>query len=158
VVTNPGGGQGTLSDGFTYVGNDPAVLAMEDQVFGLVNAERAAVAKPALTEDPLLRLVARAHSEDMQFRSYFDHYDPDGDGPGERLGKAGFFWTAWAENVAWNQNYPDPGQAAVNGWMGSPPHKRNMLDEDSIGYTLTGVGCATNGSGKWWFTQVFVRQ
>lgn len=158
VVTNPGGAQGTLPGGFTYVGNDPAVLAMEDQVLTLVNAERALVAKPPLVVDPLLRLVARAHSEDMRFRAYFDHFDPDGDGPGDRLGRAGFPFTAWAENVAWNSGYPDPGQTAVGQWLGSPPHKRAMLDEGNVGYTLTGIGCATNGSGKWWFTQIFVRQ
>ena len=157
TVTNPGGLQGQLVDGYTYSGVDPAVVAMEDQVFQLINQERANVGKPALVHDPVLRIVARAHSEDMRDRIFFDHVNPDGRTPGERVTLAGVSWTAVAENIAWNEGYSDPGAQAVAQWMGSSGHRRNLLDENNVGYTLTGVGVSTNGS-RWWFTQVFVRQ
>lgn len=158
-VTNPSLERGSLVDGFDYTGGgDPAILAVEDQVFALVNQERIAVGKPPLIHDEEIRCVARAHSEDMRDRDFFDHQNPDGDLPWDRLNAAGIFWTAMAENIAWNQNAPDPGQMAVSQWLGSPPHKESMLDESNIGYTLTGLGVSRNATGRWWFTQVFVRQ
>ena len=157
TVVNPDLQQGSLPGGYTYTGADPAVIAMEDQVLALINQERAGVGKAALAHDPAIRLVARAHSEDMRDRDFFDHVNPDGDDPADRLISAGISFSAWAENIHWNLGSFDPAQTAFDWWMNSPLHKSNMLDESSIGFTLTGIGCATDGAGKWWFTAIFVR-
>jgi uncharacterized protein YkwD len=157
VVYNPSGGQGSLVDGFVYVTADPATVAAEDRLLDLINQERISVGKSALIHDPDIRAVARAHSEDMRDRDFFDHVNPDGDGPGDRLIAGGISYTAWAENIAWNLGYPDPPLEAFNQWMGSSGHKRNMLDEANVGYTLCGIGVAYSGNA-WWFTAVFVRQ
>ena len=157
TVTNPDLQQGSLVDAFTYTGADPAVIAMEDQVFALINQERGAVGKAALTHDPAIRAVARAHSEDMRDRSFAGHVNPDGDDYGDRLTAAGIPFSASAEIIQWNLGSPDPAQGAFDWWLGSALHKSIMLDENSVGYTLAGVGCSTDGAGEWWFTVVFVR-
>ncbi|MCZ6690284.1 MAG: IPT/TIG domain-containing protein [Planctomycetota bacterium] len=160
MVTNPNprNEQGWLTDGFTFAGVDPAVLSMEARVFDLINQERAIVGRPPLNHDPDIRLVSRAHSEDMRDRDFFLHQNPDGDWPWDRLDAAGISWRDVAENIAWNQNAGDPAQYVVDQWMASTQgHRETLLDSSNIGYSLTGVGVSRNASGRWWFTQVFVR-
>jgi uncharacterized protein YkwD len=131
------------------------VLAMEQQVHDLINQERALYSKPPLTMDPALIAVARAHSEDMRDRDFFAHTNPDSKSPFDRMSDAGVSYSAAAENIAYNYGYPDPAQTAVTGWMNSPGHRANILDEGAYGFTLTGVGVAVDSSGQWWFTQLF---
>ena len=61
----------------------------EGQVLALVNAERAAAGCGALTADGGLASVARAHSEDMRDRGFFDHVNLDGLDPFDRADRAG---------------------------------------------------------------------
>src|SRR4051794_14856711 len=56
----------------------PADPSLEGQVLALVNVQRAAAGCGALTADPALAAVARAHSADMRDRGFFDHVNPDG--------------------------------------------------------------------------------
>lgn len=46
-----------------------------------------------------LLAAARAHSADMQARNYFDHYDPDGVDPFQRMSAAGYRFSAAGENI-----------------------------------------------------------
>jgi len=57
-----------------------------------------------------------------------------------------------AENIAFNQGYVDPGKQAVEGWIQSPGHQKNMIGD----YNLTGIGVAQNSQGEYYFTQIFV--
>ncbi|MCZ6690283.1 MAG: IPT/TIG domain-containing protein [Planctomycetota bacterium] len=156
TVTNPDLQQGALMDAFTYACGGPAVIQREDCVFDLINQERGVVGKPDLTHDPAIRLVARAHSEDMRDRNFFDHRNPDGDDPDDRLLAAGISFGAWAEIIQFNLS-ADPAQAAFDWWMNSALHRGLMLDESNVGFTLTGIGASTDGAGTWWFTAMFVR-
>lgn len=101
-----------------------------------------------LEMDDVLRGAARALSQDMAERSFFDHVDPDGNDPEDRLILAGFEGSyPWGENIAWGQ--PDP-ETVVEGWIGSPPHCQNMLMPD---YEVIGVGyynLPDDASGHWW--------
>ena len=76
---------------------------------------------------------------DMGTRDYFDHYTPEGLGPGDRIDQAGYEGSAWGENIAWG--YPTP-EAVVAGWMNSPGHRANILRDE---YTHLGVGISTKG-------------
>jgi uncharacterized protein YkwD len=118
----------------------------EGQVLALVNAQRAAAGCGALTADPGLAALARAHSADMRDRHFFDHVNPDGLDPFQRAAKAGI--VAHAENIAYGQ--PDPA-AVMDAWMNSPGHRANILDCD---LTRLGVGVAEGAGGPWW-TQDF---
>jgi len=128
------------------------VLDMELDAHQLVNAQRVAEGLAPLTLRNDLRLVARAHSEDMFARQFFDHENPDGDDPFERMHDAGISFTSAAENIAWN-NFPDPAAVAVEGWMNSSGHRANILNGV---FTHTGMGVAYDPPNDgYYFTQVF---
>ena len=93
-----------------------------------------------------LAAVARAHSDDMRRRDYFDHVNPEGKTPMQRVQAAGIGVTAVAENIALGQ---PTGQVVFRSWMDSPGHRRNLLNCE---YTHHGVGLA----GAHW-THVLVR-
>jgi uncharacterized protein YkwD len=124
----------------------PVADAPEALVLALVNAERAAAGCAAVTPDDGLAAVARAHSEDMRDRGYFDHVDPDGLDPFDRAERANL--SARAENIAAGQQDAAEVMAA---WMDSPEHRANILDCE---LTRLGTGVATGTGGPWW-TQLF---
>lgn len=128
------------------------VLAMEQLAYTLINDERTRDGDLPLTMREDLRRVARAHSEDMVARNFFDHTNPDNETPWDRMRAAGITWNSAGENIAWN-NYPNPAVVAVNGWMGSTGHRNNILNG---GFTHTGMGVAFDGAGGAYFTQVFI--
>ena len=49
------------------------------------------------------------------------------DGFAERERMVQFFHRSFAENVAYNHNCGDPVEMAVNGWINSPGHRKNLL-------------------------------
>jgi uncharacterized protein YkwD len=124
----------------------PAADGAADRVLALVNAERAAAGCGALSADGSLAGVARAHSEDMRDRDFFDHVNPDGLDPFDRAERAGT--SARAENIAHGQQDP---AAVMADWMDSSGHRKNILNCD---LTRLGVGIASGSGGPWW-TQVF---
>jgi uncharacterized protein YkwD len=107
---------------------------------------------PALEADETLRASARLHSSDMGERAFFDHDNPDGLDPFDRMAAVGFEGAApWGENIAAGQSTPEE---VVQGWMESPGHCRNIMDG---GYRVLGMGYAfVEGSpfGHYW-TQNF---
>ena len=125
--------------------------AMESETERAVNRVRVRHGLRALVSDPVLVRVARAHSEDMVRRHYFDHEDKDGHRVGDRVTAAGIAWHKVSENLAMNAGMDDPVERAVEGWMDSPGHRHNILDS---AVTHTGVGIAEDDGG-YTFTQVF---
>lgn len=103
-------------------------------VFDLTNQERLkAGLKPFAWSDALAE-VAAAHSRDMSERQFFSHTNPDGLSPFDRMNAAGIHYGWAAENIA--MRYPSP-EAVVEGWMNSPGHRANILNEH---LTTLGVG------------------
>jgi len=128
----------------------PEAELLEAEVVELTNVERASAGCPSVHADDRLAAAARGHSEDMRERDFFDHTNPDGDGPGERARAAGYDWWA-SENIAWGYR---TAEAVVAGWMDSPGHRRNILNCD---VTEIGVGVADSSRGPYW-TQMFGRR
>ncbi|MFF8942164.1 sigma-70 family RNA polymerase sigma factor [Streptomyces sp. NPDC014864] len=118
------------------------------QVIALVNKERAAAGCGPLAEDPQLRDAAQAHSDDMAARRFFDHTNPDGAGPGERITAAAYRWSTYGENIAQGQQTPE---SVMNSWMNSPGHRANILN---CAFKDIGVGIHKGSGGPWW-TQDF---
>lgn len=118
------------------------------QVVALVNKERAAAGCGPLTEDAQLEDAARAHSDDMAARAFFDHTNPDGADPGQRITAAGYRWSTYGENIAMGQQTP---QAVMDSWMNSPGHRANILN---CSFKNMGVGVHKGSGGPWW-TQDF---
>jgi uncharacterized protein YkwD len=121
-------------------------VGLEDQVVALVNAERATAGCDPVVADAELAAVARAHSEDMRDRGYFDHVNRDGDDPFDRAEQADV--TARAENIARGQA---DATAVMKSWLESKEHRANIVD---CSLTRLGVGIADGGGGPWW-TQLF---
>ncbi|WP_051804373.1 CAP domain-containing protein [Streptomyces griseus] len=118
-----------------------------DQVIALVNAERAKAGCGPVTASATLARAAQGHSDDMAARDFFDHTDPDGDGPGERVTAAGYPWSTYGENIAMGQT---TAEQVMEGWMNSPGHRANILN---CSFKEIGVGVHTDGGPYW--TQVF---
>ncbi|HEX6766610.1 MAG TPA: CAP domain-containing protein [Polyangiaceae bacterium] len=135
---------------------DPAWAAFEDEVATLVNERRAEGGvcgsesfgpSAPLAMQAELRCAARNHSLDMATRGFFDHENPDGDGPAERISRAGFEWTAIGENIAQGQETPD---AVMTSFMESPGHCANILEPR---FEFIGVGYVGGRDPIW--TQTF---
>lgn len=56
--------------------------------------------RPPLAMNKTLLAVARAHSLDMYTRNFFDHINPDGKDPFQRMTAAGYNFAAAGENIA----------------------------------------------------------
>ncbi|MEV5975118.1 CAP domain-containing protein [Streptomyces sp. NPDC051921] len=131
--------------GGTKQGSGQSSLA--DQVIALVNAERAKAGCGALTANATLTRAAQGHSDDMAARDFFDHTNPDGAGPGDRVSAAGYPWSTYGENIAMGQSSPEQ---VMEAWMNSPGHRANILNCD---FKEIGVGIHNSGGPYW--TQVF---
>ncbi|MGW0765497.1 sigma-70 family RNA polymerase sigma factor [Streptomyces sp. NPDC002676] len=118
------------------------------QVVALVNKERAAAGCGPVTENPQLEKAAQAHSDDMAARNFFDHTNPDGADPGQRITAAGYRWSTYGENIARGQQ---TAQSVMDAWMHSPGHRANILN---CGFKNIGVGVHKGTGGPWW-TQDF---
>lgn len=118
--------------------------AMIEEVCRRTNAERSKVGLAPLVLEGQRSLVAQTHSEDMSTRSFFNHENPDGLDPFDRLAAAGIPYSFAAENIAVGQT---TAKQVMDDWMKSSGHRANILNPK---FGRLGVG-ATNG--RW--TQVF---
>ena len=102
-----------------------------------------------LSMDPNLQCAARVHTMDMAERDFFDHDNPDGDGPDDRMEAAGYDGRGWGENIAAGNS---TAEETMEQWMDSPGHCRNIMND---GYTLIGVGYYPGGEYDHLWTQTF---
>lgn len=137
---------------------DPEYAALEEEIVVLVNRYRAQGANCGgremppvgpLTMDPALQCAARVHTKDMADRDFFDHDNPDGDGPSERMDAAGYDGRGWGENIAAGRETPEE---TMEQWMNSPGHCSNIMTE---GFSLIGAGYYPGGEYRHLWTQTF---
>lgn len=165
AATSTGGGDGgaraadaSASDASVPV-DSPWESAPEYRVRELVNEARARGATcgtevfPPTTPvgfNALLALSSRMHSADMCARQYFDHTNPDGKTPFDRMKAAGYTYSYAGENIAAGQDTPEE---VTTAWMNSPGHCKNIMKAD---FKELGVGYATCGDKyKHYWTQNF---
>lgn len=89
-----------------------------------VNDVRRRSGLPPLAPNPLLDRVSQEHAEDMLRRSYFGHRTPEGLGPSDRAQEDGYR-SGIGENLV-EQRFSV--EEALAAWIGSPGHRRNILD------------------------------
>jgi uncharacterized protein YkwD len=118
------------------------------EILDLTNKERQAEGIAPLTPNWNLTNAAQRHSRDMADHGVLNHVGTDGSRMGDRIGEAGYEWSAIAENIASGTSSPE---RAVALWMHSPGHRKNMLNPR---YHELGVGYAFNGRTHYW-TQDF---
>jgi uncharacterized protein YkwD len=112
----------------------PSALAatpLERDVLADINALRAQHHLARLTVSVQLTSAARAHSLSMAHNGYFKHESADGSSFWLRV--RSFYqassWRYWSvgENLLWSSPTID-GARAVRLWLGSPEHRRNLLN------------------------------
>lgn len=118
------------------------------QVLELVNARRSEAGCAPVRSDPELSAAAQRHSQDQAEHRTMSHTGSDGSDVGQRLDRAGYAWSTYGENVAYNQSTPE---AVMEAWMNSPGHRANILN---CAFTEIGIGRADIGDGPYW-TQNF---
>ena len=128
--------------------------SFERQVVTLVNQHRRAIGLRPLHRSGALSRAARWKSKHMARYHYFDHADPSGRSPFQRMADCGFkSRRALGENIAAGQRTP---QSVVRAWLSSPGHKRNI---ETAAFRFTGVGEVHRGGSAygWYWTQDFGR-
>jgi uncharacterized protein YkwD len=126
---------------------------VEHAVRACANRSRRAAGLEGLRASGALAKAARLHARNMAVHGFFDHVDPQGRGPAERVAifDSGNEFAFVGENIA--AGYASA-RAACVGWMNSPGHRANILDPD---YTHVGAGFARGGPYGRYYVQVFAR-
>jgi len=140
--------------------------AIGREALRLTNAFRSQQRLPPLQWNQAMAKIGAGHSKNMgdgkvakaplavsAYCSYcviqvsFGH-----DGFHGRCERFPFTYHTAAENVAMNAGTADVAKAAVNGWITSPGHRRNLLGH----FSMCGIGVYRNMRGEWYLTQLFV--
>jgi uncharacterized protein YkwD len=133
------------------------------KVLDLVNAARSKArlcgdkqyaAAGTLRLNDTLTSVAQGHAADMARNSYFAHQGRDGSQPGDRATRGGYNWRTVGENIAAGQSTPE---AAVEGWIKSPPHCANLMDAQFREMGLAFSVNKASEAGIYW-VQMFGKQ
>lgn len=128
----------------------------EYEIFNLVNNERRKKRLADLYWDDELARIARKYSQQMARQHFFSHYDSDGKSVIDRANSAKIKgWSKIGENLFYCEGVDDFDNLAVKGWMKSPGHRQNILDN---AWTSTGIGIALSNDGKIFVTQIFLRK
>ena len=126
----------TPASSFNCAGAEAEVQALsrtqlESSVTCLINKRRAKAGLRSVRANGRLRQAALGHSQDMVRRGYFKHTSPSGKTFVDRIIATGYTRPArrWllGENLIWGRGTESTPQAMVNRWMGSPPHRANLL-------------------------------
>lgn len=127
VVPVPSGGaRGNATVGDVIAGDDAGL-----------NAFRAGKGLAPLQRSAALQRAAEAHARDMAEKDYFDHVSPSGVTLVQRAKAAGYKPCKLAENIAYGyQTMP----RAVQSWVDSPAHAKNMAMPEATGYGLAVSG------------------
>ena len=132
------------------------ISEMERQTFGLINQKRAELGLSALVWNEDAARIARLHSENMVKFNFFSHVGADGLTVDDRADSVGLGrWSAIGENIAYNRGYAKPVETAVENWLQSQGHRKNLLNNE---WRETGIGIAVNTNGAFYFTQVFLQR
>lgn len=114
----------TLLSGTAYPCEQEPMPNKLKRMVNLINKERKAKGLHALKVDPKLNCAAQMHSDDIGPKRLCQHEGTDGSSPWDRAERCGT--RAFAENVACGQGTP---RQAVDGWLNSPGHYKNMMNE-----------------------------
>ena len=128
----------------------------------------------ALTWSEAAAQVAYLHSVDMGMNGYFDHTNPGGESPSDRVANAGITHDPGVpgiippnfagENLFWQGGQVPTGQDAVTSWVNSPGHHAQIdapllapgASQTMPAWTHVGVGVYVQGNQAW-VTAVFLR-
>lgn len=129
------------------------LIQTEREILNGVNAQRTRNGLEPLASDSELTRLAREYSRRMAREDFFSHTAPNGDTLIDRVKEADFRYSLIGENLFKSVNVPTARfpKVAVQGWLDSPGHRKNMLRD---GFTETGVGVWKDGDTLY-ATQLF---
>jgi uncharacterized protein YkwD len=101
---------------------------------------------PPVTLSGTLGGVALGHATDMAEKNYFEHVDPSGQSPADRVRAVGYSEKLVGENIAYGPKSVDE---VVQGWLDSPGHCENIMDPR---FVEMGIGLAAGRAkrGLYW--------
>lgn len=129
--------------------------AKEWLMLKLLNFDRKLNKLKPLTMQNDLRLVARAHSNQMAEQDFFAHVDPQKRDPGDRIRGAGITDATFGENLAKMRGYDNVTNEAEDALMKSPGHRANILHTS---FNCVGIGVIEAKDKTFYFTQNFARR
>jgi uncharacterized protein YkwD len=99
------------------------------------NVQRGTSGTHSLSLNSQLNNAAQAKANDMATRNYWSHETPDGAQPWQFITNAGYAYTAAGENLAYGF---DSSASTITGWMNSPGHRANLLNEafNDVGFGI----------------------
>eukprot|EP01132_Coremiostelium_polycephalum_P003138 gene3138-3923_t len=122
-------------------------IAIGKRAFELTNQYRRANGLPSCNWNDSLMQLGAEHSKNMGTGVVaFGH-----DGFQNRIRRYPFQHRGTAENVSYRYGSNDVAKDAVDGWINSPGHRKNMLGQ----FNLCGVGVFKARDGKIYLTQLF---
>jgi len=116
-----------------------------------INKHRAEIGAPPLEISMPATFAAQDHTTDMCIREFFDHTNPDGLKPGDRLSNYGVKWSKYGENIQKLTIVDDIASKIDENFQNSPNHKKNRLDKD---FTHIGIGLYKCGN-EMFVTELF---
>ncbi len=127
---------------------------LERNLFELLNSERRSQGLPVLEWSEEVAAVARLHSQNMASEKFFSHRGSDGSMVDDRADRLGLgAWKTIGENIAYMRGFEDPAALAVEKWMQSAAHRKNLLGTN---WKESAVGVSITGDGTYYLTQVFM--
>jgi uncharacterized protein YkwD len=125
--------------------------SVEQSIRDCANRERRERGLGHLKHDPALDLAARLHARRMRSQRFFDHKDPNGDGPADRVQRfAKRRYVVVGENIA--VGFDSIGTVCRE-WMRSRSHRTTML---RAGFSRIGAGYASGSRHHGpYYVQVF---
>lgn len=137
----------------------PDLPKTEIAIVEMTNAFRAENKLGAVTPNAKLAAAARVYAQFLAKSDLFSH-TADGRQPADRIKSAGYTYCSVGENLALNLDSRgfetrQLAREAVEGWKGSPPHRKTMLEP---AVTEIGVGIAkSTREEKYLSVQLFGR-
>lgn len=123
---------------FSYTHLALASEITPENIIRLTNQKRIENNVTPLSVSPLLTKAAINKAHDMATRGYWSHTTPEGEPFWAFANKQGYDWKYLGENLAADF---DTAEAATNAWLKSPPHRKNILNQN---YQEIGVGVSKN--------------
>lgn len=123
----------TMPPSNSNVSDNVKLTKDEIDLFDLINKERSSNNLQKLSLDPTISKISRLKSKDMLEKGYFSHHSPTYGSPFDMMRQFAITFKSAGENIAGNNSILE----ALNAWMASEGHRKNILDKD---FNFTGIG------------------
>jgi len=131
----------------------PVSLLTQAGVIQWTNVQREERGLAPLRESKDLNAAALLKAKDILAGQYFEHISPSGEGVKDLVELVGYEFIAIGENLALG-NFKDD-QALVQGWMDSPGHRANILNQQYQEIGVAVLQIEFEGRSTWLAVQHF---